>query len=233
MKHMINVIGLMGDRGAGKDTVADMMMSEIYSWTECSCMKVAFADWLRETCSEVFSIEYRRFLDQDKKEKTFRNFFGFKKKIKPTERMSFSLVTEIARKLFLTNLKMKNIHDNFMAHPGFNTPREMLQFIGTDICRDIVAENFHLRLMEKNIESILERSSDAIIIVTDIRYENEAELIRKFEGPVIKVDRKGTTQGTHSSDDIGEIASDIVIKNDADLEELHTQVIDIINDMGF
>ena len=63
--------------------------------------------------------------------------------------------------------------------------REMLQTLGTEWGRDMVNSDIWTILMSQRLE---DNSGDNTVI-TDVRFDNEAELIRSFGGIVLYVDR--------------------------------------------
>ena len=75
------------------------------------------------------------------------------------------------------------------------TPREILQFIGTDCLRVLVKnkfpsieDNIWIMSLEKQLQKII---SDGItkIVIPDVRFPNEEQMIRKYNGEIIRVVR--------------------------------------------
>ena len=64
------------------------------------------------------------------------------------------------------------------------TPRKMLQQIGTDLFRD----HFHNDIWIASLENKLQKYSENIV-VTDCRFPNEIEAIRKLGGIIVRVKR--------------------------------------------
>ena len=65
------------------------------------------------------------------------------------------------------------------------TPRLALQQIGTDIMRD----QFHEDIWINSFEYRLRKKSDQNIVISDCRFVNEVELIRRMGGVLVRVDR--------------------------------------------
>lgn len=65
---------------------------------------------------------------------------------------------------------------------GF-TPRRALQVIGTDAIRDRLNHNFWVMRMEE----VIRESTSEVILIDDVRFENEADLITSFRGVNIHV----------------------------------------------
>jgi len=65
------------------------------------------------------------------------------------------------------------------------TPREMMQYVGTDVIRNNIDPNFWI----KHFEYWFEENKNNNIIVTDIRFLNELMAIKKVGGITIKICR--------------------------------------------
>ncbi len=112
--------------------------------------------------------------------------------------------------------------------PRWNlTPRQMFQKLGTESVRDVFGE--HVWLERWLISYQLLASTDDIV-VPDVRFQNEADLIRSLSGVIIEVRRgDGLTgeDGSHRSE-AGGIKPDYVVENDGTLEGLYQKVIAIV-----
>lgn len=59
------------------------------------------------------------------------------------------------------------------------SPRELMQWLGTDVIRNQVDEEFFVKQMGWRLEKmVIEEGTD--VVVTDVRFNNEAELVRAF-----------------------------------------------------
>lgn len=74
-------------------------------------------------------------------------------------------------------------------------PREIMQFFGTELCRESFARRFPeigdkvwIMSLQRNLQKVLE-SGITKIIVPDIRYQNECDFIKHNNGKIIKVIR--------------------------------------------
>ena len=107
------------------------------------------------------------------------------------------------------------------------SPRTLLQTLGTEWGRDTVRSDLWLLLCERRILE-LDRAGAAAVVVADVRFANEAEMIRRLGGEVWEVRRSGQSIGAaggHASErGIGPELVDVVIDNDGTLEELELQV---------
>ena len=81
--------------------------------------------------------------------------------------------------------------------------RECAQWMGTDVLRGRWRD-FFTRRMGMEIDNALKDDPSAFIVITDARFDNEAEFIRERGGFILKVERtnnhKKTAHGTHASE---------------------------------
>lgn len=123
--------------------------------------------------------------------------------------------------------------------PNF-TPRTTLQYIGTNVLRD----NFHPDIWIAAIERrILQCAPDDIIVITDCRFPNEIDMLRRLGGKIVWVQRGDLPDWCVNYIIKGEIPTqvhpseyswlntkfDAVIKNDGTLEELTKDVLPLLN----
>jgi len=69
------------------------------------------------------------------------------------------------------------------------SPRQLMQTLGTEWGRNLVHPDIWLILAEELILTC--RTAGECVVVTDVRFENEAALIRSLGGSVWHVDRSG------------------------------------------
>lgn len=110
------------------------------------------------------------------------------------------------------------------------TPRKMLQQLGTDILRD----NLDLNIWVNSIEKYLVENKYQNIVITDCRFKNEIEMLKKYQGKIIYVKRnepkwfnnkKLIPKNIHKSEiDWIDTKFDIVISNDGSLEDLRKEI---------
>lgn len=77
------------------------------------------------------------------------------------------------------------------------SPREILQWMGTDIIRNQLDATFFIKHMQRRIN----QSTKKLIIITDVRFPNEAMLIKSLGGTIIHINRdSANTPITHASE---------------------------------
>ena len=104
------------------------------------------------------------------------------------------------------------------------TPRQLLQWLGTDVIRDQFSKNHWLTLMEyKLIRAMEEGGPEDVITVTDCRFSNECDLIRSLGGRVVRIVREmeGAKADAHASEKgVPDSCVDFTFKNDGTKEQL-------------
>lgn len=97
------------------------------------------------------------------------------------------------------------------------TPRRMMQTLGTEWGRDLIDKDFWVKVFARV-------NAGKSLIVPDVRFENEAELVRTNGILIHLTGRGGINSGHKSENPVGFKARDIVIDNSRDLEWLYAQV---------
>lgn len=73
------------------------------------------------------------------------------------------------------------------------SPRQLLQTLGTDWGRTLVAEDIWLRIARRRIEELAATGAGAVVIA-DVRFDNEAAMVHEMGGEVWLVDRQPATE---------------------------------------
>jgi len=109
------------------------------------------------------------------------------------------------------------------------SPREIAQKFGTECMRNVFDEDFWLKRMEMELTKC---SDDVIFVITDIRFENEADWVREHGGEIWHISRPSLGGGvvrSHASEAGVEIKDeDKFILNNSSLLYLEIQVEDIL-----
>lgn len=97
------------------------------------------------------------------------------------------------------------------------TPRHMMQTLGTEWGRHMIDGDIWVKAFAR-------MNAGKCVIVPDVRFENEADLVREH-GVLIHLVGRGGIEGSHVSENAIEFKpGDIVIDNSRDLAWLHGQV---------
>ena len=105
---------------------------------------------------------------------------------------------------------------------GFS-PRRAMQLLGTEYGRTL-REDLWVHMAQVQLDSPLTTG----LIVTDVRFENEAEFIRKNGGTVVHISRPGATiaENTHASEAGVKFADgDVRIDNSGSFDDLRDALI--------
>lgn len=172
------LIGLMGRKGAGKDTAAEVLLEQDFR-------RVAFADPLKEALLEVDPL-------------IPANLRG-------------------APPLRLSDLVRCYGWDT--SKNAYPEVRRLLQTYGVAI-RDVVDSEAWVRIAE---QKIADAHADGVsVVVTDVRFPNEAHLIRRLTGDLVRIDRPTVAaDDEHVSETaLDAYSPDYTVRNDGTVSDL-------------
>lgn len=120
--------------------------------------------------------------------------------------------------------------DDAKKHPDV---RRLLQRIGTEVGRNVISPAAWLVAMNGVMRNLAIMGHDRIVI-SDVRFQNELEYVRKRKGVVIWVDRARTDLGknaTHASEGLtsGNPLINWTIDNNGTIEEFHARIDSLMN----
>lgn len=123
--------------------------------------------------------------------------------------------------------------------------RHFLQKFGTDVCRNLLQSAIpDMKFGEENRTSIwirlfeIERANNpnTNYVISDVRFLDEAECIKRMGGKLIRISRDVNTVGSehmHPSElEMSKIVVDYIVDNNGSMEELYCQLSDICLDTG-
>jgi hypothetical protein len=127
-------------------------------------------------------------------------------------------------------------NDSHFAHPRKNevdpvygiSPRRAMQTLGTEWGRELINQDIWLMIANEKIKILHSQGFSAII--TDVRFENEANFITVSDGIVWHIERDiqgAGAEGGHASEagvEFNAACGDIRIVNNGTLEDLYKQV---------
>lgn len=230
MERSPKLIGLNGSARSGKDTTAD----KIEAWCKENNLAVArhgFADKLKESAAHALGI--------------FEDEIAFCNKLKGDYERG-TVQVRMASVAAGPNFLVKSI-----------TGREFLQYYGTESHRDVFGSNFWVDALlpettegHRFVEEVQGAASQAsmiplpawwlnfrvglsvadVCVITDCRFDNEAERIRDLGGEIWRIERDGSGAGSagadnHPSEQMlpGELVN-LIIDNDGSLSDLSETV---------
>lgn len=125
------------------------------------------------------------------------------------------------------------------------TPRYILQYFGTEVCRNNLLDSIWVDSLERKIQQYDN------VVITDVRFKNEIDFLKSIGAVFIQIDRKETrpdwygyldsfdrsvfdnfanSQNIHKSeyDWYGNPHIDYIIENNGTLQELELKILDVI-----
>lgn len=112
------------------------------------------------------------------------------------------------------------------------TLREVYQSLGTDWGRNMVGGDIWILAGRARLDELLgDVESDIIrgIVIDDIRFDNEAELVKNMGGVVLEITRSNTPQMEHASEaGISRNLIDYSFANEGDISTLQHRVRDYL-----
>jgi hypothetical protein len=97
--------------------------------------------------------------------------------------------------------------------------RRLLQRMGTEAGRHIHGEDCWIKLAKKKLDA-----APGPVVVTDVRFRNEAEAIRSWGGKIIKIERPGVGPCNGHSSEALDFEPNISIDNFGSIEDLHRAI---------
>jgi hypothetical protein len=174
---------------------------------------------------KLIGITGRKFSGKDTLGNFLVNEYGY-------ERMAYAdALKECVRAIFdfdddqLYGSRKEEIDDYWQL-----TPRQVLQFVGTDLFRNHIHElmpemgkNIWINVLKRKISNKLKKNPNVKIVVTDIRFPNELDTIKELGGITIKLERNNLlSSDTHESEIlIDNLKTDYVLSNNSTVEQLY------------
>lgn len=109
---------------------------------------------------------------------------------------------------------------------GCKTPRHIMQTLGTEWGRKLIDPDIWISILNHQIEPL---NRTQYVVIDDVRFENEAAMIRKRGGRIIGIEGRGGIAGGHESE--AGVAPDMTYYNvpGADLDDMRKWLRYIIN----
>lgn len=108
--------------------------------------------------------------------------------------------------------------------------RRLMQILGTEVGRNLFDPDLWVKLAKRQLESTL---SVGDVVVTDVRFPNEARLVRGYGGVLVRIERPGFGPvNEHVSDRASERwAYDHRIDNDSDVKALQAKLRQLVSQL--
>lgn len=157
------IIGLMGSKGSGKDTLADEHIAKYDA-----SGKIILSQYLKDLCARVFKLPSDFFFTAKKDDDFARPIALEKKHIREIIRDVREVLPESVvpyDKFDPDRIGIQRYFDQ-----KFKSPREMLQYIGTDMIQSFCKE-FHAHITFNKYTN-----KKGIWFITDLRFKHEYDL---------------------------------------------------------
>jgi cytidylate kinase len=112
---------------------------------------------------------------------------------------------------------------------GGVSPRHVMQTLGSEWGRDLIAHDIWVQIAKSQCVSFMSKGFD--VVIDDIRFENEAEMVRSLGGSVVKITGRGGISGVHVSE-MG-VTCDLEIKNIGTECQFKTDILYILHRTDF
>ena len=208
------VIAIAGRALAGKDTFARFLMKAdpIFS-------NIALADNLKVLCQIVFQLP--PYLTDTQEGKVT----PLVPPIEITKQDAWRIIQfmELTHKTQLCEKSDRDFDFVMRQLPmTITTPRQLLQFVGTEICRALIP-TYHMDVLLRKISGAY--AADRIWLVTDCRFPNERRgFVAQAQTKTVLIERESAAAktDTHASENgLGDSSEyDYVVKNNVTLAEL-------------
>lgn len=186
---MRRVIGILGVKGAGKDTCASILMAER------NYKRIAFADALYEEVSIAYCTPATTFSNRATKETPLPQLA-----LKNCRNMEF---VEVALLLLTHDKKLRKAVISYLLNGNIEqgvssrrvktlakaprSPRWVMQTWGTEYRRRsrYGIDSYWVDLVNDH----LKQNPDVNFVITDVRFQNEANVVKEYSGKLIRVRR--------------------------------------------
>lgn len=92
-------------------------------------------------------------------------------------------------------------NEYLLNNASLGTRRNFIEKLGTEFCRNIIHADFFTMAMNETILESIATAPSLAIVISDVRMENEATLIRKLGGHIVHLKPDwGCTKTGHASD---------------------------------
>jgi hypothetical protein len=215
------LVGITGLARSGKDTSAKILVEELYKQTNRLFILMAYAHELKLKIQKDFDLSYEQLWGNEKEieDRRYRRL--------PRYRGGNEKEIEDRRYRRLPRYR-GGIRSDKDALPGlYWTPREIMQNYG-QFYRTIDYD-----FWVKHLFKVIEQNNYKSIIITDVRYQNEAQSIVDSEGYIIRIIRDNKTE-IHNQQHTSEVSMsdydkiDFIIQNNGTLDELRLNVVDVV-----
>ena len=110
-----------------------------------------------------------------------------------------SFADPIRSMLQALGVSLSNLHDQLLKEKSIEgigkSARELMQKLGTDWGRNMIAEDIWLWAMQRRIERAKQEGA-RLVVIDDCRFDNEALWVNQQKGKVVRLARDGFEYGS-------------------------------------
>ncbi|MDP2782265.1 hypothetical protein [Devosia sp.] len=212
-------IGMVGRSRSGKDTVANYLIQR-YGFVRMAC-----ADKLKKIISRAYHVPLDHFYLDEFRYVPHKNLNGdFMRTGEPYLQRGYeSILEELSPKTINTppDVACREIFVNLLSGRNYS-PIEAAQLIGTEGFRRHVNDGVWVDYLMAEASSKLDAGKS--VVVSDVRFENEFDLIQENGGEMWAIKRSTYRASNHESEkhiDRLSARADIAIANNSTMELLH------------
>ena len=103
------------------------------------------------------------------------------------------------------------------------SPRQMMQIVGTDLLRNRLYQDFWVRHFRLRIQQSIQKGSTKIVC-PDIRFQNEADVVKQYGGLNVYIDRFAKRKDTHASETLDIHPLDLSITNKSTVADFYSMI---------
>jgi len=219
---MGKVIAIAGEMMVGKDEFAKALINKGF-------VQGSFAGNLKNMCQVVFGLSDFHMNTQEGKLKTLNPPIDFDRrklqKIIEWVKSTHSLETSAAALKEIDRIYVEEYVQEHKAYKKFTSPREVFQFVGTEICRKI-SEDYHAEVLVNKMK----KEPEVNWVITDARFPNERKILKEnFDCILVRLKRPGFTPDhlLNSLDKKGQLQPVVghVAENSLGTDEEYDQII--------
>jgi energy-coupling factor transporter ATP-binding protein EcfA2 len=217
--NVSTIIGLYGNKGVGKDTIAD-----IITGIEPKYSKVRFGDYVRDIVTIIFDIPRDEMETTEQKQMRIPNQYIEKNILKERLRLTTRYVigefeeNDENDRIIDMMISVLTIDHNDQYYEFIpSTVRQAMQLTGTECFRESFGNDIF-------IKKLFDDFKGKAVVISDLRFKNECEAVKKHGGIIFHVERRSII---NDDNHISESEIDI---NNADIHIVNNYSINVLKD---
>ncbi len=145
-----------------------------------------------------------------------------------------SVIVKFAQPLYdMQEFIYRRIQEVYQRPKDFTKDRKLLQWLGTEWGRDSISQDLWADIWRTSVQTAINNDSKAVVVCDDVRFDNEAVILRDLGGFLIKIEsdkadgRINTNTGIigHTSEQgVDEKYVDFLVTNNDTVTEFQTSL---------